>query len=61
MEKKLTVRELRYLLYKVKNQDAVVISVTSEPWGERVVSNIIEIEEDDGKVFLRDMYTKKKK
>lgn len=61
MTTKLTVRELRLLLFKVKNQDAIVMSVTTDGWCEDVVSEITSVEEIDGKVFLRDKYTTKKK
>lgn len=60
MTTKLTVRQLRLLLYKVKNQDAIVMSVTTDGWSEKVVSEITSVEEIDGKVFLRDKYTSKK-
>ena len=59
MTTKLTVRQLRLLLYKVKNQDAIVMSVTTDGWSENVVSEITSVEEVDGKVFLRDKYTSK--
>lgn len=59
MTTKLTVRELRLLLFKVKNQDAIVMSVTTDGWCENVVSEITSVEEVDGKVFLRDKYTSK--
>ena len=60
MKNKLTVRELREMLFNVKNQDAIVMSVTTDGWCENVVSEITSIEEIDGKVFLRDKYTSKK-
>ena len=59
MKNKLTVRELREMLFNVKNQDAIVMSVTTDGWCENVVSEITSIEEIDGKVFLRDKYTSK--
>ena len=55
MKNKLTVRELREMLFNVKNQDAIVMSV----WSENVVSEITSVEEVDGKVFLHDKYTSK--
>ena len=59
MKNKLTVRELREMLFNVKNQDAIVMSVTTDGWCENVVSEITSVEEVDGKVFLRDKYTSK--
>ena len=61
MTTKLTVRELRELLFNVKNQDAIVIGNISDGGCEDVVSKIIGIKEEDNEVFLCDMYTKKSK
>ena len=60
MKNKLTVRELREMLFNVKNQDAIVIGNISDGGCEDVVSKIIGIKEEDNEVFLCDMYTKKK-
>ena len=53
MKNNLTVRELREMLFNVKNQDAIVMSVTTNGLSENVFSEITSIEEVDGKVFLR--------
>jgi hypothetical protein len=61
MKNKLTVQELIDILNNVENKNATVVAYVSEPWGEGVASEIVEVTEEWDKLYLRDMYTKKKK